>query len=128
MAPSMLIRFLGVDPAIVAAVSQAEQDRVKSIVASVQPLSRRFAGINIDSSPDFHELPLERITAPALIISARDDLFNTRPAAEHAAAKMGNAKLIVYDHGGHLLVGHQEDVVKEVRAFLASKGLYATHS
>jgi pimeloyl-ACP methyl ester carboxylesterase len=127
LAPSMLIRFLGVDPAVVAAASEAEQSRVKSIVASVQPLSRRFAGINIDSSSDLHELPLERITAPALIISARDDLF-TRPAAEHAAARMPSVRLVVYDHGGHLLVGHQEGVAKEVRAFLASKGLYATHS
>ena len=36
-------------------------------------------GINIDSNPDLPRLPLEEIRAPTLVISARDDLFNTLP-------------------------------------------------
>jgi pimeloyl-ACP methyl ester carboxylesterase len=38
---------------------------------------------------------------PTLVISARDDLFNTLPAAEFAASAIPNAKLIVYETGGH---------------------------
>ncbi|GLS35321.1 alpha/beta hydrolase [Mesorhizobium tianshanense] len=123
IAPSILIRFLGVRPALVAAAPQAEQDRVMSFVKSVEPLSLRFPGINIDSTPELHELPLEEITAPTMIISARDDLFNTLPAAEFAAGKIPGAKLVVYDTGGHLLVGQVQEVRKAVRTFLASAGL-----
>ncbi|MDX8525944.1 alpha/beta hydrolase [Mesorhizobium sp. MSK_1335] len=123
IAPSILIRFLGVRPALLAAAPQAERERVMSFVRSVEPLSLRFPGIKIDSVPDLRELPLKEITAPTMIISARDDLFNTLPAAELAAAKIPGAKLVVYDTGGHLLVGHAQQVRKAIRVFLASAGV-----
>ena len=85
-------------------------------------MSQRFPGINVDSSPDLRELPLGKIAAPTLIISARDDGFNTLPAADFAASKIPNAKLIIYDTGGHLLVGHQEAARTAVRSFLAAAG------
>lgn len=122
-APSALIRFVGVRPELVATSSKAEQDRVMGIVRSIEPLSRRFPGINLDSNPDLHPLPLEKITVPTLIISARDDLFNTAPAAEFAASKIPGAKLIVYDTGGHLMVGRQQEVREAIRGFLAKAHL-----
>lgn len=126
IAPSVLIRFVGVRPELVAASPKVEQDRVMNIVCAIEPLSLRFPGINVDSTPDLQELPLEKITAPTLIISARDDLFNTLPAAEYAASKIPDSKLIIYDTGGHLLVGHEETVRAAVRSFLAAAGS-ATH-
>jgi pimeloyl-ACP methyl ester carboxylesterase len=126
IAPAVLIRFLGVKPEVVAAAPQAERDRVMRIVASVQPLSRRFAGINIDSNPNLHRLPLEEIRPPTLVISARDDLFNTLPAAEFAAGAVPNGELVVYDTGGHLLVGHEREVRATVGDFLAQAGLKPT--
>jgi 2-hydroxy-6-oxonona-2,4-dienedioate hydrolase len=122
LAPSILIRFLGVPPELVAAAPRAEQDRITEIVRSVEPLSLRYRGINVDSMPDLHELPLERISAPTLIVSARDDLFNTRPAAEFAAGRIRGARLVIYDTGGHLLVGRGEQIRAEVRAFLRGVG------
>jgi pimeloyl-ACP methyl ester carboxylesterase len=76
-----------------------------------------------DSTPDLHELPLKNITAPTLIISAPDDLFNTLPAAEFAAARIPGAKLVVYDTGGHLLVGRGQEARAAVRTFLADAGM-----
>jgi pimeloyl-ACP methyl ester carboxylesterase len=118
IAPSMLIRFLGVRPELVAAASETEQIRVRNIVKSIQPLSLRFPGINIDSTSPLQPLPLENIAAPTLVISARDDLFNTAPAAKFAASRIRNAQLIVYDTGGHLLVGRQEEARAAIRGFL----------
>lgn len=120
IAPSMLVRFVGVRPELLAASAKSERDRVMSLVRSIEPLSLRFAGINLDSNPKLRGLPLEQIAIPTLIISARDDLFNTLPAAEFAASKIPGSKLIVYDTGGHLLVGHEKEVRTTVRAFLAS--------
>lgn len=123
IAPSILIRFLGVRPALVAAAPQAEKDRVMSLVRGVEPLSLRFSGINIDSAPELHEQPLAEIAAPTMIVSARDDLFNTLPAAEFTAARIRGAKLVVYDTGGHLLVGRKQEVRTAIRTFLAGAGL-----
>lgn len=119
IAPSVLIRFVGVPPELVFASSKPEQARVMDIVHSIEPLSLRFAGINVDSTPKLGPLPLEKVTAPTLIISARDDLFNTLPAAEFAAGKIPRAKLVVYDTGGHLMVGRQQQVGGVIRDFLS---------
>ena len=89
IAPSILIRFVGVSP------QQAEQKRVMQIVRSIEPLSRRFPGINIDSK---------------------------LPAAELAASTIPNAKLVVYETGGHLLVGRQQEVRAVIRDILAKQG------
>jgi pimeloyl-ACP methyl ester carboxylesterase len=117
--PSVLIRFMGVRPEVYAAAAKAERARVLRIVDSVQPLSLRFPGINVDSAPPADEPPLGRIAAPTLIASARDDLFNTLPAAERAARRIPSAELIVHESGGHLMVGRAESLRAAVRAFLA---------
>lgn len=124
IAPSILIRFIGVPPQLFASAPQADQDRVMQIVRSIEPLSRRFPGINIDSNPDLTRPRFEDITAPTLVISARDDLFNTSPAAEFAASTIPDAKLVVYDTGGHLLVGRQQEVRDVVSDFLAKAGKF----
>ena len=96
-----------------------------NLIRAIKPLSRRYPGINIDSTPDLRELRLGTITAPTLIISARDDGFNTLSAAEFAASKIPNAKLLIYDTGGHLLVGRQDAVRAAVGSFLVTAGLVA---
>jgi pimeloyl-ACP methyl ester carboxylesterase len=81
-----------------------------------EPLSLRPSGIKVDSNAELRELPLEEINTPTLIISARDDLFNTLPAARFAAGKIRGAEMNVYEKGGHLLVGHAQDVRTKIRA------------
>jgi 2-hydroxy-6-oxonona-2,4-dienedioate hydrolase len=119
VAPSILIRFIGVPPQLFASSSRAEQNRVMQIVRTIEPLSRRFPGINIDSNADLSRPLLQYITVPTLVISARDDLFNTLPAAEFAASTIPNAKLVVYETGGHLLVGREQQVRAVIKDFLA---------
>ncbi len=127
-APSMLMRFVGVPPQCVAEAPRTERNRAANLVASIQPLSLRFPGINLDSAPNLLELPLEAIKAPTLIISTRDDLFDTAPAAEYAARRIPGARLAVYDTGGHLMVGRADEARIEARAFLAEAGLIRNNS
>lgn len=119
VAPEMLIRFVGVPPEDVHAASVADQQTVLGIVQRIEPLSERFAGINIDSTPDLSQRPLGELHVPTLLISARDDLFNTYPSAAYAAEQIPNAKLVVFDTGGHLLVGHAAEVRGVIAQFLA---------
>lgn len=121
--PSILIRFMGVRPELVAASSEAAQRRVMGVVKAVEPLSLRMAGINIDSNTDLRRLPLERIAAPTLVISARDDLFNTLPAATFAGKAIPGARQVIFDTGGHLLVGREQEARDVIRTFLAQAGL-----
>ncbi len=118
VAPSMLVRFVGVPPELARSAAADERQRIGEILAAIQPLSARMRGINIDSMGDVRPRPLDRIRAPTLVISARDDLFNTAPAARYTASQIPNAELVIYDTGGHLLVGRGEETRAAVRAFL----------
>ncbi len=118
LAPSVLVRFVGVPPELLANASRDDRDFVTSLIKNIKPPSLRFAGINIDSAPGLHALPLERIAAPTLIVSALDDGFKTAPAARYAAERIPGAKLVLFDTGGHLLVGYGREVRTMVRAFL----------
>jgi pimeloyl-ACP methyl ester carboxylesterase len=123
MALSVLIRFVGVRSELVAGAPEAEQQRVMTIIRDIEPLSLRVSGLNIDSNPKLGPLPLENVRVPTLIVSTRDDLFNTLPAAEYAARGIPHARLIVYDTGGHLMVGRQQQVRRAIRDFLAASDL-----
>jgi 2-hydroxy-6-oxonona-2,4-dienedioate hydrolase len=123
VSPSVLIRFMGVPLDVFANAPAPEQDRVMNIVRSVQPLSRRVLGINVDCTTDPTRYPLEAIRAPTLVVSARDDLFNTLPAAQFAANNIPNAELVVYETGGHLLVGRENELRSAAETFLATAGL-----
>ena len=56
---------------------------MNDIMKSILPLSMRIEGIRNEAAVALGPLPLERITAPTLVISAKDDLYNTLPAAAH---------------------------------------------
>jgi pimeloyl-ACP methyl ester carboxylesterase len=121
LSPSVLNQFVGTPPAIVAAAPRAEQERVAETLSAMQPLSARVRGINIDSMGDMSSRPLEQIRAPTLVISARDDLFNTASAAEYTARQIPGAELVIYENGGHLLVGRGEETRTKVRTFLDAR-------
>jgi pimeloyl-ACP methyl ester carboxylesterase len=120
VSPDALIRFVGVPPEVVHAASAEDQAAVARLVRSIEPLSERFAGISIDSKPDLTPRPLAELKVPALLITARDDLFNSFPSAQYAAVQIPGAKLVVFDHGGHLLVGHGDEVRRSIGEFLAA--------
>jgi pimeloyl-ACP methyl ester carboxylesterase len=122
LAPSLLVRFVGVRPELLVGLSQAARRRVMDIVASIEPLSQRMLGINVDSAGPEREPRFNKIAAPTLIISARDDLYNTAPAAAFAASRIRGAELIMFETGGHLLAGRETEVRDAVRSFLTRVG------
>lgn len=119
VAPGKLLRFMGVPPMLAARASAAERERVREIMASALPLRRRLAGLRSDAVVELSPLPVDRVQAPTLIITARDDLFDTLPAAEFMARQMPHAELVVLDEGGHLFVGRYRQVTDLVREFLS---------
>ena len=113
-----VVRFLGVPPELEAKASKEERDRTTEIMRNILPLSDRVAGIAVDSSAEIAPWPLEKITAPTLVISAKDDLFSTLPGARFTAAHIPGAELEVLESGGHLMLGQRERVTKCIGSFL----------
>lgn len=117
---SVLRAILATPPAVVAAASEAERARVDQMVAQILPVRPRRLGLLNDAAvlADVPRYDLERIDASALLISVRDDLFGTYEIARYTAAQLPNARFVGYETGGHLWVGHHEEVIGEIAAFL----------
>jgi pimeloyl-ACP methyl ester carboxylesterase len=84
------------------------------------PYETRIPGMINDARIASHLEPssIQSITAPTLIISARDDLWKTYGPAQYTAQHIPHAKFIGFDTGGHLLNGWSEKVRSEIRSFL----------
>ena len=121
LARPALVRFLGVPAELEASATHEERERITEIMRSILPLSDRARGIAIDSSTVLSEWPLERITAPTLIISAEDDLFRTLPGARFTAERIHGSELEVLESGGHLMLGQSAQVRNWISSFLARR-------
>jgi pimeloyl-ACP methyl ester carboxylesterase len=64
---------------------------------------------------------LERISVPTLAISVADDAFGTFAGARYTAEHIPGARFVGYPSGGHVWVGHQQDIVSEIAAFLTQR-------
>lgn len=126
LAPGMMTKvLLGTDPALVAAASQKEQARIATLKDHILPISPRRLGLmnDADVMTSLERYPLERITAPVLAISAQDDGYKTYEAAQYTAGQIPGARFVGFEHGGHMLVGHEEQVTDEILRFLKSTGV-----
>jgi pimeloyl-ACP methyl ester carboxylesterase len=120
MRRAVIRAFLGTPPEVVEHASAPEQSRVATMLEHILPVTARRDGLineaRVVSSIERYEL--ERIAVPTLAISTADDLYGTFDAARYTAEHVKSAKFIGYPSGGHLCVGHEDDVVTEITAFL----------
>jgi pimeloyl-ACP methyl ester carboxylesterase len=124
LAPDSVTRLvLATDPALVASASREEQAYVAMMLEHILPVSpRRFGLLNeAKVMASLERYALERITAPTLAISARDDFYETYESARYTAAQIARARFLGYPTGGHLLVGHGQEAMSEITRFLKAR-------
>lgn len=94
---------------------------VQAAMASVLPVSPRADGILFDtyvSNPEINTYPLGEVKALTLVVSAVDDPEALHTGARLLASQIPNARLVAVPDGGHLMLGHTEEVKTEVTRFL----------
>jgi pimeloyl-ACP methyl ester carboxylesterase len=73
---------------------------------------------NYISTPDVQGYPQEQLSVPTLIVNARDDGLSAFENAANAAERIPGAELLAIDQGGHMLLGSEGLIVREVARFL----------
>ena len=124
VARNQLIKVvLATPPEQVAAASPQERARVNAMLENILPVSARAAGLRSDSAmgKSLGPYALELIRTPTLVISTRDDGYGTYASAQYTASQIGSAKFIGYERGGHVWVGHDDEVRIEILKLLAPK-------
>lgn len=120
LAPRWLIGgLLATDPELLGQVSASEQRRAREILVGLMPVSVNARGMLNDArltgapcATDF-----AGIRTPALVISTEDDRFNTLGTARWLRAAIPGASLRVFATGGHIWLGHDEEVAEAIGAF-----------
>lgn len=112
--------ILGTPPSVVDNASAAERARVDEVLQHILPISPRRPGLLNDAAvvSSLRRYDLERIAVPTLAISVADDLYGTFDGARYTAKHIPRARFIGYPSGGHLCVGHRDEVAAEIAAFL----------
>ena len=126
LAPRATTRMiLGTPPELLTRADAAERARAQRVLDHILPVSSRRLGLLNDGAvvPTLPRFELERLEAPTLIISARDDLYQTFAGSRYSAEHIPNARFIGYRTGGHMLVGHEQETTKEIVDFLRAPDL-----
>ena len=125
VARDQVIRYvLATPPGQVAAASPQERTRVNAMLNHILPVSKRAAGLRSDSAlgKNMASYPLESIRAPTLVVSVRDDGYGTYASSQYTASRIPGAKFISFDTGGHIWVGHDDEVQAEIVKLATAKG------
>jgi pimeloyl-ACP methyl ester carboxylesterase len=121
--PSVVTRtLLATPPELLEKVPAEERERVQKMMERILPLSRRQEGLLNDAAvaSSLPRFDLEKIRAPALVISAVDDLYGTLEGARYTADHITGARLVVYETGGHVWVGHHAQTAATISRFLSA--------
>jgi pimeloyl-ACP methyl ester carboxylesterase len=107
-----LTKLIGADGAIVNGLAPEQQELVDRVIDEMNPVSPRAAGVAFDHRA---ALPNERIAAvraPTLILHAQDDTLQLFHNAEFAAATVPDARLVSFEHGGHLVLAVEQAAIR----------------
>lgn len=121
LSPSTLYRVAGVPPSLVKSLPEADRATVDEGVRMILPVSMRSKGMINDANGQSGRepiYPLERITAPTMLLSAEDDLYGTLVVARQIKERVAGAQLLEFETGGHFLAGRGGEVWPQVAAFL----------
>lgn len=120
-APRALIgTLLATDPALLDRVPPAERERAFTVLHELLPISARVRGLVNDGQQAGHPARMDfaQLGMPVLIVSTEDDRFGTAQTARDIAARVPQARLVLFPTGGHLWLGHDESVAQEVQRFV----------
>lgn len=120
---SRMQSFVGV-PHGFSSLTHEYEAEVRAALVGALPVSARADGMIFDtyiSNPEINEYPLGEVDTPTLVISAVDDPMALHENARILTDQIPNADLMAVPNGGHLLLGHTEEVRLEVTRFLRSQ-------
>jgi 2-hydroxy-6-oxonona-2,4-dienedioate hydrolase len=114
-----MLNLLGVPPETLAALSDSEQAWVNEVLFSMLPMSLRLPGIQLDEERQLpSDLPYSQITAPTLVLHARDDTLVPIAQGMNTSAVIPGAASVIFETGGHFLLGETVAIRGQITTFL----------
>jgi pimeloyl-ACP methyl ester carboxylesterase len=113
------LELVGVPSDVYNSFTREERELAQRMLDVMHPMGLRRTGSVLEGEiRPLDAASMGRISAPTLILHAKDDKLVVYRHAEHAHRAIGQSKLILFETGGHGLLAGISDVKESVRAFL----------
>lgn len=121
VARRQFMELMGATDAIIGSLTPTQRLWVDRIIDYMNPASVRSAGVEFDNKGTLPGKRIAGITAATLIFHALDDTLQLYHNAEFAVSTIPDARLVSFDHGGHLVVIVERTTIRAaVRAHIRS--------
>ncbi len=122
LSPRALAPIFDARPELTAQMTATEADFLDAMIAAFLPVTQRHSGLANEGAAIDPAFPIApgAIRAPVLIVHARDDRLTPVTTADFTAEGLRAAETLIFDTGGHLLLGHHAQIRQRIAAFLAT--------
>lgn len=100
--------------------------KLHDLFNTILPIKPRKKGIlndqyltNLDMNLNYAKYPIENIGIPFLVFHAKNDPMAKYDNMKKAVKRLSKVDVRVYETGGHILFGHDEEKIKLISDFLA---------
>ena len=108
-----LLGIIGATDEVIERLTPSQKENADHFIEYMNPASPRSAGAVFDNEAQMPGSRIAAITAPTLIIHAKDDLLQLYHNAEFAASTIPGSELMSYESGGHILMIVEQFAVKQ---------------
>jgi pimeloyl-ACP methyl ester carboxylesterase len=115
----IMLELMGVPSKVYKSFTPEQKQLAQEMLEIMHPMSPRYKGtINDGRMLELDSVSTGNLSAPTLIIHAKDDALVSHAHADHAHAKIKRSQLISFDKGGHGLLSLMKEVREHVEEFL----------
>jgi pimeloyl-ACP methyl ester carboxylesterase len=116
----VILNLMGIPAGVYAAFDPAQKQLAQEMLATMHPMSQRYRGtVNDGVLIGRDSIPSDRVSAPTLILHAKDDALVSYHHALHAHESIRGSQLAGFETGGHGLLPRINAVRRSVSEFLA---------
>ena len=114
-----ILNLMGIPADVYSKFTPAQKQMAQEMLDTMHPMTERYRGtVNDGEMIQREALSTDSISAPTLILHAKDDALVSYHHAEHAHAAITRSRLIAFDTGGHGLLSQMNAVRQDVKEFL----------
>src|SRR6056297_1562981 len=107
-----LLGIIGATDEVIERLTPSQKENADHFIEYMNPAAPRSAGAVFDNEAQMPGSRIAAITAPTLIIHAKDDLLQLYHNAEFAASTIPGSELMSYESGGHILMIVEQEAIK----------------
>ena len=120
---STILDLMGIPKDVYTNFTPEQKQLAQEMLDVMHPMTPRYKGtINDAEMLLADKISMDTITAPTLIIHAKDDALVNYTHALNSHEKIKQSKLVLFETGGHAMLSRIDQVRENIRQFLTMSG------